>query len=144
MLKLVCDGEEAHIDDSGIVDYFEFRGDALVVTEAPSQTIMQMVLALMPFVGFEVVRAEAEVALVKSKMQAATDKVVAADCAEYAAQEAGQTARTERIALSQQLRNAEASLQLARVPQSAKTWREQYNRNNQAQSGVSSPWERRG
>lgn len=115
MLKLICDNEEAHIDSSGIVDYFEYRGDGLVTTEVPSQRIMQMVLALVPFVGSEVLRAEVTVAAIRRALSAIVIDAAIAEDNEHAACRARDKVTAEQRELSHQLASAEEVLRFAQM-----------------------------
>lgn len=115
MLILHYDSERARIDDNGSVDYAVFVDDAPIITEAPTETIQRMVLAVMPLVMSDVTRADLRVTQIKAKMEVVTNKVVDADNAKYLAASDAQTARSSRAALSVKLRAAEGALQLARV-----------------------------
>lgn len=105
MLTLNYNGDRAIIDDNGHIEYHENHNGAMVVTEAPSQTIVSMVLAVSPFVltgtvpCLRVELRDAEVALNNAEdMQRAGEEAIG-DCT------------IELHLVSERLKKAEESLQ---------------------------------
>ncbi len=88
MLELVYEGERALIRDDGSVDYYENQGHAMVMTEAPSQTIMQLVLAAIPIISSETIEAKMGITRIKGELQAVAVEVRLAENAECIAREA--------------------------------------------------------
>ena len=104
MLTLHYENERACIDGAGSVDYYENRGHAMVMTEAPSQTIMQMVRAVIPFVSTSLNDAFARVQRLKMEVR---DIAAARENAE----KMESAARERQSELLAQLQHAEEALQ---------------------------------
>ncbi len=111
MLTFYYELERAIINDDGSVEYHEGRDGLMVVTEAPSQTIMSMVLAVMPIVEADLSDVGATVARLRRELRDATSALDNAKDEQRAAETDISDCTIELHLVSERLEVAEKSLQ---------------------------------
>lgn len=104
LITLYCDDERARINDDGHVNYHEDTSGKMILTDAPSETMVAMVAAVLPFATSDLNDAFARVQRLKLQVR---DAAVALENAEKMESEA----RARESELVAQLWCAEQSLQ---------------------------------
>lgn len=112
MLTLHYDNERARIDNNGCVEYHEDTISGMIMTDAPSQTIMQLVQAAIPIIAPKTIEAKIGITRIEKELRDVMAKVKLAENDECIAREARRKQLDKKSDLLAQLRIAESALQV--------------------------------